>query len=101
VWGDCMARRCALYSIGLLSALLLVADPDDDRFLPLWCGSTAQIVASLEKQSFVSRRRAEIMGRTHEWFVGPFEVIVLEHNADGTSCIAAEGPWPPPVQARP
>jgi hypothetical protein len=49
----------------------------------------------------VSGRRAEIGGHPHEWFVGPREVIVLEHNADGTSCIAAEGERPPATRARP
>jgi hypothetical protein len=84
-----------------LPAFFLVGDPGQDTLLPLWCGKTSDIVASLEKQSYVSRRRADIGGQTHEWFVGPREVIVLEHGADGTSCIAAEGEWPPAVQARP
>ena len=87
--------------LSVLPALLLVADPTEDKLLPLWCGSTAEITTSLEKQSFISRRRAEIGGKPHEWFMGPGEVIVLEHNADGTSCIAAEGAWPPAIQARP
>jgi hypothetical protein len=96
-----MPIRCALCCLGVLPAFLLVADPGEDTLLPLWCGNTAEIVASLEKQAYVSRRRTENRGQTHEWFVGPREVIVLQHNADGSSCIAAEGEWPPAIQARP
>ena len=96
-----MRVRRALLCLGVLPALVLVEDIDEDALLPLWCGSTAEIVASLEQQSYVSRRRTESGAEKHEWFVGPREVIVLQHNADGTSCIAAEGEWPPRTQARP
>jgi hypothetical protein len=96
-----MTMHCTFYCLGVLPAFLLVAEPTDDRWSPLWRGNTVEIIASLEKQSFVSRRRSEVAGQTHEWFVGPREAIVLEHNADGTSCIAAEGEGPPPIQARP
>jgi hypothetical protein len=96
-----MPIRRAFYCLGALPAFLLITDPTDEAWAPLWCANTANIVASLEKQSFVSRRRAEIRGQTHEWFVGPREVIVLQHNVDGTSCIAAESEWQPPIQATP
>ena len=100
--GGSMRRWCALCCIGLLPGFVLAGDIDDEALQPLWCGKTAELVTSLKQQSYVSRRRAESGGEKHEWFVGPREVIVLQHNADGTSCIAAEGEWPPPtIQARP
>jgi hypothetical protein len=99
--GTSMPIRRVLYCAGVLPTFLLVGDPREDTLLPLWCGKTTEIIASLQKQSYVSRRREEIGEQTHEWFVGPREVIVLEHNADGTSCVAAEGEWPPRIQARP
>jgi hypothetical protein len=95
-----MPMRCARWSVSIVP-FLLVGDPGGESLLPLWCGNTTEIVASLEKQAYVSRRRTEYKGQTHEWFVGPREVIVLEHNANGTSCIAAESEWPPAIQARP
>src|SRR5262245_39983864 len=95
VLGGYMRRLRVFYCAGLLPGVLLVADTGDETLRPLWCGNTAEIVASLTRQSYTSRRLDERTGQKHEWFVGPREVIVLEHNADGTSCIAAEGEWPP------
>jgi hypothetical protein len=97
-----MRRGCTLYCLGFLLGFVLVGDVSEEALQPLWCGKTAEIVTSLKQQSYVSRRRTESAEATHEWFVGPREVIVLQHNADGTSCIAAEGEWPPPtIQAKP
>jgi hypothetical protein len=91
-------RAPALFCCG---AFLLAGDVGD-RLLPVWCGKTTELVTSLQEQSYVSRGRSEKAEATYEWFVGPREVIVLQHNQNGTSCIAAEAELlPPTARAKP
>lgn len=89
----------ALLCIGSLIVLIpcgAAAQDEEDALLPpLWCAPTASLLADLSRQNFVSKKRDQLEDRkTYEWFVAPLEIIVLQHNQDGTSCIAAEGPAP-------
>ncbi len=88
---------CLAAGIGLLCGPAAAQDEEEALLPPLWCARTDALLADLVRQNFISKRRDQMQDRkTYEWFATHQEIIVLQHNEDGTSCIAAEGPAPAP-----
>jgi hypothetical protein len=89
------ALLCLAVLIILMPCGAFARDEEDALLPPLWCAPTQTLLADLARQNFVSKKRDQLQdSKTYEWFATPREIIVLQHNQDGISCIAAEGPAP-------
>jgi hypothetical protein len=84
---------CLAAGFGLLGGPAAAQEEEEALLPPLWCARTDALLADLGRQNFISKKRDQMQDRkTYEWFATHQEIIVLQHNDDGTSCIAAEGP---------